>query len=260
VGDEGQSPHSLFVCLKHSAIHDNDEPLSLTSSASSPSITPPSQRGYHVHYNSLLPNISPHLSPSLPAPVWDTPVIPLSDCQLILPPSTPAAAVVVSLAIGATASVGATFGVGRITRHVERKFDVWWLRWFRMAAARRGGVESRSVVSSVNDAEGSAPLEVEDYLQRDIDSLCEAMLLLIRSDVRQDLCAKGYNMSIPPTTHWEAERWMDAEDWRKVTKKELEDLKRMGMYKDAEKLPEGKPESHVWYRLLCKIFETFGFS
>jgi hypothetical protein len=250
--------NSLVVRLKRSLVHDNDEPLSLTSSASSPSINPPGQRGYRVHYNSLLPDIPPHLSPSPPAPVC---VISPSGRQLILPPSTPAAAVVVSLAIGATSSVGTTFGVGRITRHVERRFDVWRLRWVRAAAARRGGVESRSVVSSGgNDAEGSAPLEVEDYLQRDIDSLCEAMLLSIQSDVRQYLRTKGYNMSIPPTTHWEAERWMDAEGWRKVTKKELKDLKRMGVYKDAEELPEGKPESHVWYRLLRKTFETFGFS
>jgi len=47
-------------------------------------------------------------------------------------------------------------------------------------------------------------------------------------------------MKIPPATHWEAERCMDVEEWRKVTEKELEDLKRMGVYKDAEELPEGK--------------------
>lgn len=119
--------------LKCSVIPNNDEPPLLTSSAS---ITPPGQRGYRAHYSSLnlFPNIPCHLSPSPPAPVWD---IPPYGRQLILPPSTPAAAVVVSLTIGATAGVGITFGVGRI----ERGFDVWQLRWVRAAAARRGGDE-----------------------------------------------------------------------------------------------------------------------
>jgi len=89
-GNEGQSPHSFFVCLKHSVIHDNDEPLSLTSSTSNPSITPPGHRGY----------------------------------RLIVPPSTPAAVVVVSLAIGATASVGIGFGVERITRDADDHFQL----------------------------------------------------------------------------------------------------------------------------------------
>lgn len=30
-------------------------------------------------------------------------------------------------------------------------------------------------------------------------------------------------MLITPATHWEAERWMDAEERQKVTEKELED-------------------------------------
>jgi len=78
-----------------------------------------------------------HLSPSPPAPVW----------ELLLSPSTLAP----SLAIGAAAGVGITFGVGGITRHIERKFDCGGkdhLARVRAAAARRGGVESRSVVSS----------------------------------------------------------------------------------------------------------------
>ena len=126
-------PDSHVVRLKCSVIHNNDEPPLLTSSAS---ITPPGQRGYRAHYSSLnlFPNIPCHLSPSPPVPVWD---IPPYGRQLILPPSTPAAAVVVSLTIGATAGVGITFGVGRI----ERGFDVWQLRWVRSAAARRGGDE-----------------------------------------------------------------------------------------------------------------------
>ena len=47
-------------------------------------------------------------------------------------------------------------------------------------------------------------------------------------------------MKIPPATYWEAERRTDVEEWRKVMEKELEDLKRMGVYEDAEELPEGK--------------------
>ena len=47
-------------------------------------------------------------------------------------------------------------------------------------------------------------------------------------------------MKIPPATYWEAERRTDAEEWRKVTEKELGDLKRMGVYEDAEELPEVK--------------------
>ena len=116
VGDKGQLLHLPFVCLKRSVIHNNDEPLLLASSTSSPSITPPGQHGYHVHYNSLLPDILPYLSPLPPVPVC---VIPPSDCQLILPPSTPATAVVVSPATGVTASVG--------TRHVEGRFAMWQL-------------------------------------------------------------------------------------------------------------------------------------
>ena len=78
---------------------------------------------------------------------------------------------VVSLAIDATASVGMTFGVRRITRHVEGKFDVWWLQcsgknqfaWVRAVVMRQGSVESRT-------------LEVEDYLQHDVNSLCETFV------------------------------------------------------------------------------------
>ena len=260
-------PDSLVVRLERSVIHNNDEPLSLTSSAS---VTPPGQRRYRVHYSSLnlFPDILRHLSPSPPAPVCqDTPVTPSFGCQLLLPPPTTDLSHgvvmrvgVVSLAIDAAAGVGMTFGIGRITRHV-RCGGKDQFAWVRAVAARRGGVESRSVVSSAgNDAEGSAPLEVEDYFQHDIDSPCEAMLFLIRSDVRQDPCAKGYDMSILPSTHWEAERRTDGEEWQKVAEKELEDLKRMGVYKDAEELPEGKPESRVWYRLLRKTLKTFGFT
>jgi len=146
---------SLVVRLECSVIHNNDEPLSLASSAS---ITPPGQRGYRAHYSSLnlFSDIPRHLSPSPPAPVWD---IPPHSRQLILPPSTPAAAVVVSLAIGATASVGTTFGVERI----ERRFDVWRLRWVRAAAARRGGDEEDNPHAA--DVDSIMLLDTDDYFQ-----------------------------------------------------------------------------------------------
>ena len=86
----------------------------------------------------------------------------------------------------------------------------------------------------------AASLDAEDYLRRDVDSLCEVTLLSIRSDIRRNPLTEGYDMKIPPATYWEAERWTDAEEWRKVTEKELGDLKRMGVYEDAEELPEGK--------------------
>jgi hypothetical protein len=124
----------------------------------------------------------------------------------------------------------------------------------REAAARRGGEGPSG--SGRNGAEGAeddeenpfvgsgfenvASLDAEDYLHRDIDSLGEATLLSICSDVWRNPLSKGYDMKIPPATHWEAERRTDAEEWRKVTEKELGDLKRMGVYEDAEELPEGK--------------------
>ena len=86
----------------------------------------------HIHFEPDSLDMLPHLSPSPPAPVWDTPVTPSFGFQLLLPPSTTDLSVVmgvevVSLAIDATAGVGVTFGVGRITRHVVRRFNVWGL-------------------------------------------------------------------------------------------------------------------------------------
>jgi hypothetical protein len=234
--------------------------------------------------NSLLLNLLhvymlSHLLPSPPAVR-----------QLLLPPSRPAptisactAPVVVSPAVSATAGVRITFGVGRITTHVE---SVWRLRCggkdclarVRVTAARRGGVESRSVVDSGgggsdpgnargSDAEGNEDenpfavlcskvlndctlrmdsaamaalkLDADDYLQRDVDGLCKATLLSIRSDVHRNRNPQvdGYAVSIPLATHREAERRTDAAEWRKVMEKEVGDLKRMGV---CDELPEGK--------------------
>ena len=85
-----------------------------------------------------------------------------------------------------------------------------------------------------------ASLDADNYLQRDVDSLSEAMLLSIRSNARRNPHDEGYDMFIPPANYWEAERRTDAEEWKKVMEKELEDLKRMGVYEDAEELLEGK--------------------
>ena len=110
----------------------------------------------------------PRLSPSPPVPVWDTPVTPSFGFQLLLPPSTTDLSVVtgvevVSLAIDATASVGVTFGVERIARHIVRRFDMWGLWWVRAAAARRGGVESRT------DADSVEILETFGFTQSEFD-------------------------------------------------------------------------------------------
>ena len=129
----------------------------------------------------------------------------------------------------------------------------------REAAARRGGESTSGEGGDESEGEDdeenpfvaggfenaaslamAASLDAEDYLRRDVDSLCEATLLSIRSDVRRNPLTEGYDMKIPPATHWEAERRTDAEEWRKVTEKELGDLKRMGVYEDVEELPEGK--------------------
>ena len=127
----------------------------------------------HFELDSL--DMPPHSSPSPPAPVWHTPVTPSFGFQLLLPPSTTDLSVVtsvevVSLAIDATAGVGVTFGVGRITRHVVRRFDVCGLRWVRTAAARRGGVESGTDVDSVEILETLGFTQSEfDYITREID-------------------------------------------------------------------------------------------
>jgi len=108
------------------------------------------------------------------------------------------------------------------------------------ALCNSGVFDSHS--TETDSAAMAASLDAEDYLQRDVDSFCEATLLSIRSDVRRNSYTEGYDMSIPPATHWEAERRTDAAEWRRVTEKELSDLKRMEVYEDveAEELPEGK--------------------
>jgi len=96
--------------------------------------------------------------------------------------------------------------------------------------------------TAMDSAAMAASLDAKDYLQRDADSLCEVTLLSIRSDVQRNPHAEGYDMSIPPATYWEVERQTDAAEWRKVTEKELGDLKKMEVYEDveAEELLEGK--------------------
>jgi len=167
---------------------------------------------------------------------------------------------------------------GRIFEHqigVERDR----LAKIREAAARRGGGGNSGGEGS-NENEGvsdddenpfvgggfenvdssniAASLDADDYLQRDVDSLSEATLLSIRSDTRRNPRDEGYDMSIPPANYWEAERRTDAEEWKKVTEKELEDLKRMGVYEDAEELPEGKKAIGCRWVYEFKINESGG--
>ncbi|KAJ3494865.1 hypothetical protein NLJ89_g10721 [Agrocybe chaxingu] len=85
----------------------------------------------------------------------------------------------------------------------------------------------------------AASLDVEDYLQRDIDARYEAVFLSIRSDVRRDPRAASYDMSVPPANHREAMLRPDADEWRRVEQKELDMLKSMGVYVE-EMLPEGR--------------------
>jgi hypothetical protein len=50
-----------------------------------------------------------------------------------------------------------------------------------------------------------ASLDADNYLQQDVDSLSEAMLLSICNDVRRNPDDEGYDMSIPLANYWEAE-------------------------------------------------------
>ena len=104
----------------------------------------------------------------------------------------------------------------------------------------------------------AASLDADKYLRCNIDSLCKATLLFIRSDMQQNPLMKGYNMKIPPASHWEAKRQMDAEEWQKVMEKELGDLKRMGVYKDAEELSEGKKAIGCHWVYEFKVNESGG--
>jgi len=59
------------------------------------------------------------------------------------------------------------------------------------------------VMDSSNNA---ASLDTDNYLQRDVDSLSEAMLLSTQSDICRNPHDEGYDMSIPPANYWEAEQ------------------------------------------------------
>lgn len=86
----------------------------------------------------------------------------------------------------------------------------------------------------------SASLNVKDYMERDHDAFFETALLSIQSDICRNPNAPGYDMKIPPATHWEAMAWHDTEVWRKVEEKELTLLKDMGVYEEVDALPEGR--------------------
>jgi ribosomal protein S27E len=112
--------------------------------------------------------------------------------------------------------------------------------------------------AQMDSAATAASLDADDYLQCDIDSLCGATLLSIRSDVRQNPYADGYDMFIPTATHWEAEMHTDATEWHWVMEKELGDLKRMGVYEDIDALPEGKKAIGCRWVYEFKIDESGG--
>jgi hypothetical protein len=85
----------------------------------------------------------------------------------------------------------------------------------------------------------TASLDVQDYLQRDADTLVESALLSLRSDIPRNPSSPGYDMTIPPANHREAMLRSDAIEWRRVEAKELDMLKSMGVYVE-EVLPEGR--------------------
>ena len=85
----------------------------------------------------------------------------------------------------------------------------------------------------------AASLDVQEYLQRDVDAIFESALLSLRSDISRNPSSPGYDMTIPPANHREAMLRSDAEEWRRVEEKELGMLKTMGVYVE-EALPEGR--------------------
>ena len=84
-----------------------------------------------------------------------------------------------------------------------------------------------------------ASLDVQDYLQRDADTILESALLSLRSDMNRNPSIPGYDMTIPPANHREAMMRSDADEWKRVEEKELGMLKSMGVYVE-EVLPEGR--------------------
>lgn len=81
-------------------------------------------------------------------------------------------------------------------------------------------------------------LDADEYLTHDVNSICEATLLSIRSDICRSPASLTYDMTIPPSNYHEAMLCSDAADWARVVNKELNMLKTMGVYVE-EILPEG---------------------
>jgi hypothetical protein len=90
-----------------------------------------------------------------------------------------------------------------------------------------------------HDKSTFSSLDVEDYLQRDTETIIESIFLSIRSDTRRNPTSPGYDLSVPPVNHNEAMQRPDADEWRKVEMKEFGMLKDMGVYRE-EMLPEGR--------------------
>ena len=55
-----------------------------------------------------------------------------------------------------------------------------------------------------NFTAATASLDVQDYLQRDADTLFESALLSLRSDIARNPSSPRYDMTIPPVNHREA--------------------------------------------------------
>jgi len=276
-------PDMLVACLKRSVIHNNDEPLSLTSSAAP---YPPGQRGYRVHSitanrfftygNVIFENMAYNFIPSIPASTHDYSTLPFLDQSDSVFPAVPELPInpanldnldmtptlqpphLDAELLHRTRSRDGSRG-----RNFEKKIEVGKARLERIleAAARRGGEGDDNPFvalcdsgildeSRADSAVMAASLDADDYLQHDIGSR--------RGDIRRNLYAGGYDMSIAPATYSEAERRMDVAQWQKLTEREVGDGKRMRVYEDVDKLVEGKKP------IGCRIYKarlmTRGFS
>lgn len=100
--------------------------------------------------------------------------------------------------------------------------------------------ESEGIPTNFDDfCAATASLDVNNYLQRDADTIFETAFLSIRSDNFRDPKRADYDATIPPANYREATLREDADQWMVVVNKELKDLKDMGVYRE-EVLPEGR--------------------
>ncbi|KAF8152323.1 hypothetical protein B0H34DRAFT_677703 [Crassisporium funariophilum] len=81
-----------------------------------------------------------------------------------------------------------------------------------------------------NVAVMAASLNVQGYMQCNVEGLFETAFMSVQSNVFCNLSSAGYDMLVPPANHHKAMQRLDAAEWRKVEMKELEMLKMIGVY------------------------------